>query len=56
MENWKLLYNNLEEWKMENLNTHDEQAQEVKAGEQAPCILEEVCIEEMAVDGICGIY
>ena len=29
---------------------------EAKAEEQAPCILDEVCIEEMAVDGICGIY
>lgn len=41
---------------MDELTTHDEQAMEVKAEEQAPCILEEVCIEEMAVDGICGIY
>jgi mycofactocin precursor len=24
--------------------------------QEAPCILEEITIEEMAVDGICGIY
>ncbi len=24
--------------------------------EDAPCILEEITMEEMAVDGICGIY
>ena len=24
--------------------------------EEAPCILEEITMEEMAVDGICGIY
>jgi len=24
--------------------------------QEAPCILEEITMEEMAVDGICGIY
>jgi hypothetical protein len=42
---------------MENLTLREEQETlEAKAEEQAPCILDEVCIEEMAVDGICGIY
>jgi hypothetical protein len=42
---------------MENLTLHEEQETlQAEAAEQAPCILDEVCIEEMAVDGICGIY
>lgn len=42
---------------MDNLTMHDEtELVDAKAEEQAPCILDEVCIEEMAVDGICGIY
>ncbi len=41
---------------MDNVTMRDEQPMEAKAEEQAPCILDEVCIEEMAVDGICGIY
>jgi mycofactocin precursor len=34
----------------------EREVMETKAEEQAPVILDEVCIEEMAVDGICGIY
>jgi hypothetical protein len=42
---------------MENLaRSEEKETLEAKVEEQAPCILDEVCIEEMAVDGICGIY
>lgn len=42
---------------MEKLAMNEEKdVMEAEAEEQAPCILDEVCIEEMAVDGICGIY
>jgi mycofactocin precursor len=34
----------------------EREAMEAQAEEQAPRVLDEVCIEEMAVDGICGIY
>ncbi len=40
----------------------DAQRQEMKVPEvkedscEAPAILEEITVEEMAVDGICGIY
>jgi len=34
----------------------EKEVMESKPEEQAPCVLDEVCIEEMAVDGICGIY
>ncbi len=37
---------------------HDKEmeAKETQQPEEAPCILEVVNIEELAVDGICGIY
>jgi mycofactocin precursor len=41
---------------MDNVTMSEEQPLEVQPEEQVPFILEEVCIEEMAVDGICGIY
>jgi len=34
----------------------EKEVMESKPEEQAPRVLDEVCIEEMAVDGICGIY
>ncbi|MGD0826468.1 MAG: variant-type mycofactocin precursor [Desulfobaccales bacterium] len=41
---------------MDDVTRREEQPLEAQAEELVPCILEEVCIEEMAVDGICGIY
>ncbi|MGA8572799.1 MAG: variant-type mycofactocin precursor [Desulfobaccales bacterium] len=41
---------------MDNVTLGEEQPLEAQAEEPVPCILEEVWIEEMAVDGICGIY
>ncbi len=37
------------------INKTDAQLDDVE-GKEAPSILEEITIEEMAVDGICGIY
>lgn len=41
---------------MEELRTPDLHATEAEPSEQAPEILEEIAIEELAIDGICGVY
>ncbi len=38
-----------------DINKTDVQLEELECKE-APSILEEITVEEMAVDGICGIY
>jgi mycofactocin precursor len=41
---------------MENENREKEQKVEESLDCQEPAILDEIDIEELAVDGICGIY
>lgn len=41
---------------MENERKENDQIVEDKLDSQEPAILEEIDIEELAVDGICGIY
>jgi mycofactocin precursor len=38
-----------------DIDKRDEKSEELECKE-APSILEEITVEEMAVDGICGIY
>lgn len=40
---------NKETSREENLENHEEQAEE-------PAILEDIHVEELAIDGICGVY
>jgi mycofactocin precursor len=39
----------------ENMETEKKQAIE-EAGNEEPRILEEIQVEELAIDGICGVY
>nr|WP_320190246.1 variant-type mycofactocin precursor [uncultured Desulfobacter sp.] len=31
-------------------------SENVENAQEAPCIIEEIRIEELAIDGICGVY
>ena len=37
-------------------NTEKTNPAESPDGEEEPCILDEIKIEELAIDGICGVY
>jgi mycofactocin precursor len=39
---------------MEDIRNIPEQAK--TESEEAPEVLEEICVEELAIDGICGVY
>lgn len=34
----------------------DPETETMDSSEEAPCILDEIRIEELAIDGICGVY
>jgi mycofactocin precursor len=41
----------------ENRNQpNDLELEKVEKSEEEPAILEDICVEELAIDGICGVY
>lgn len=42
--------------KLENLEETIESGSPPEQEAQDPEILEEICVEELAIDGICGVY
>lgn len=45
---------------MENLETVEEQLEKADVDpaqrDEEPGIVEDICVEELAIDGICGVY
>ena len=44
---------------MEKVETLEETLEDSNPSEpdaEEPCILEDICVEELAIDGICGVY
>ena len=41
---------------MDEIREQEEQQPEVSCSDEQPEILEEIQVEELAIDGICGVY